>query len=319
MDRYRIRAGACVLALAALLSGCPSSRRPAEDVTVIEPPLSEPAVPAGYQKIAPAPLDGPELMLAQTASVFTGTLKDVKFTYDDCAGPRIHYVFSDSTTLMGTQLESQVAVKVLGGPTPHGTWVEVSELPRLALDSQYVVFLRNTDWTFSPVVGNLVFRREILDGREVLVDVMGRAVTGWGDDGPLLSAGSVSEPVGRRLGRYRSPEQPAQTAGPNSAATDSRPEVRPADGNPPAPAQPRTDGSVLARAPSLDEARRAGLFARPALSNAALANEPAVSAESFVAAVRAAADRAHVNIGGRATLDPYWRCWVSTPTSRATR
>lgn len=306
-----------LLAIAALLSAC-RSRPPGEQNTT-GPPLPEPVVPAGYQKIAPAAIDSSAQMLGQTATIFRGTLKDVRFTYDDCSGPRTNYVFSDAAPLAGAQVQAQVTLKVLGGPTPTGTWVGVSELPKLALDSQYVTFLRNTDWTFSPIVGNLVFRVEAIAGREVLVHPGGHAVTGWGEDGPLLSAGAVSEPVGGQLRGYRGSDAPAPTEQPNSAETDPKGEVRPADGPVPAPAPGRTQDSPVARAPSLAEIRTAGLFAMPTVSAAAIANEPTVSVDSLVAAVRAAADRAHVNIGGRLTLDPNWRCWSSTPTAKAAR
>ena len=177
------------------------AERPQSVRTTQEPAL-EPVVPAGYQKIAPASVDTSRQMLAQTSTIFRGSLKDVQFTYDGCSGPRTNYVFSNSSPLFGEKVEAQVNVRVLGGPTPRGTWLTVSELPQLALNSQYVVFLRNTDWTLSPIVGNLVFRVEAIDGREVLVNPDGRAVTGWDDNGPLLSAGMVSEGVGNRRHGY---------------------------------------------------------------------------------------------------------------------
>ena len=119
MDRYKIDICASILTVAALLSAC-ATNQPV-DVATTEPPRPEPVVPAGYQKIAPAPIDSSEQMLAQTATIFRGVLKDVRFTYDDCAGPRTTYVFSDSTTLMGTQVQPQVTVRVFGGPTPYDT------------------------------------------------------------------------------------------------------------------------------------------------------------------------------------------------------
>ena len=288
-----------------------------DGVAIGEPLRPEPVVPTGYRKIAPGAVNSSEQVLAQTATIFRGVLKDVQFTYDDCAGARTNYVFSNSTSLIGTQVQPQVTLRVFGGPTPYGTWIDASTLPQLALDSEYIVFLRNTDWTFSPIVGDLVFRREMIDGHEVLVNPLGRAVTGWGDNGPLLSGRSVSEPVGHQLRGYRGSEASQQATHSSSAETDPNPEVRPADGNPPVSAPGRIGGSAVMRAPSLSDARKAGLFGRPALSATAIANESVVSAESLVAAVRVAADRAHINIGGRITLDPYWRCWSSTPTVKA--
>jgi hypothetical protein len=302
-------------AVVLLVLGC--GLKPAEAQTITEPSVLEPVVPAGYQKIAPASFDDTGQMLAQTAAIFRGSLKSVQFTYDSCAGPRTNYVFSDSSTLMGAQVQSTVTLKVLGGPTPGGKWVGVSELPKLALDSQYVTFLRNTDWTFSPIVGNLVFRVETIAGREILVHPSGRAVTGWGADGPLLSIASVSEVVGTKLHGYKGFDAPATYDQPTSAATDPKGELRSVDSAAPAPA--RTQESLLARAPSLAETRRAGLFARPDLLASAVADETTVSIDSFLAATRAVADQVQVNIGGRLTLDPNWKCWSSTPTAKAVR
>jgi hypothetical protein len=178
-------------------------------------------------------------MLAQTATMFRGSLKSVQFTYDGCAEPRTNYVFSDSSSLVGAQVQSTVTLKVLGGPTPGGKWVEVSELPKLALDSQYVTILRNTDWTFSPIVGNLVLRVEVIAGREVLVHPSGHAVTGWGADGPLLSAASVSEVVGSKLHGYRGFDAPPTDDQPTSGATDPKGELRSADSAAPTPTHSR--------------------------------------------------------------------------------
>jgi hypothetical protein len=257
-------------------------------------------------------------MLAQTATIFRGTLNDVKFTYDDCAGPRINYVFSDAIALAGTEVQSRVTLKVLGGPTPRGTWLGVSELPQLALDSQYVVFLRNTDWTFSPIVGNLVFRRETIAGREVLVEPGGHAVTGWGAGGPLLSASAVSEPVGHQRRGYRRADAPPQTRRASSATADPNPDVKPATGGTFAPAPARTEGSPITSAPSPAEIRTAGLFAKPALAAASSGGESGISSEALLSAISAEARRGRVTIGGRLALEPYWRCWSSTPTVKAT-
>ncbi|HEV8580093.1 MAG TPA: hypothetical protein VGX68_13560 [Thermoanaerobaculia bacterium] len=318
MDRCKILAFASIFTVAILLSACKTAQP--VSVATLEPERPEPVLPAGYQKLAPAPVDSSQQMLAQTATIFRGLLKEVRFTYDECAGPRTHYVFSDAATLAGTQVQSQVTVKVLGGPTPYGTWIRVSELPKLALNSEYVVFLRNTDWTFSPIVGNLAFRREAVAGREVLINPAGYAVTGWGPGGPLLSANPVSEAVGGQRRGYREAEASQQTPHASSFLTNPDPTIRPASGSPPAPAPApapaRTEDSAIARAPSLAEIRKSELFERPAVSAAALHNIPVFSAESLVAAVRAAAESARVDIGGRLTLNPYWRCWSSTPTAK---
>jgi hypothetical protein len=314
MYRHKLRVLACC-AILATISGC---RAPVDGDTGPpgEPPREEPVVPAGYTKIAPAPLDSPTQMLSQTATIFRGRLKDVRLTYDLCGGPRTLYVFEDSASLAGVAVESNITLKVLGGQTPAGTWVSVSELPQLALDSEYVVFLRNTDWTYTPIVSNLVFREETVGGRQVLVEPEGHVVTGWGEDGPTLSAATVSEPVGQQRRSLRDARQmpPPYTT---SGTPDPRAVASPARaGNADRPT-PNAPGASLTASGSLISAesiRASGMFARPALTEAAVANEQSVTTESFVSLITAAAQRAKLQIGGRLTLDPYWKCWSSTPT-----
>ena len=254
MDSHRFHTYAGIFMMALLFSAC-SSKKPNE-VGTTEPPLPEPSVPSGYQKIAPLPFESSQQILAQTATIFRGVLKEVKFTYDDCAGPRTNYVFSNSSTLAGTQIDPNVTLKILGGPTPRGTWVGVSELPPLALDSEYVAFLRNTDWTFSPVIGNLVFRSENVNGREVLIDPTGHVITGWGDDGPVLSAVAVSETVGSQLRGYKGSEIPRQPE--HSTSAEENPDGESMAENQPTNIARRTEASAIARAPSVEKQKKLG-------------------------------------------------------------
>ena len=297
-------------------AGCHHALVDADMGPPVEPPREVPVVPAGYTKIPPAPLDTPTQMLAQTATIFRGKLKEIHFTYDPCGGPRTQYVFGDASPLAGATIGPSVTLKVLGGQTPTGTWVSVSELPQLALDSEYVVFLRNTDWTYSPIVSNLIFRQETVGGRQVLVDPDGHLVTGWNEDGPSLSAEAVSEPVGleRRSIRAVWPVPPTQSAQSTSDTPDPRVVVRTAgsgDANQSAPS-PAVTASELSI--TNKEIRASGMFARPTLAEAAVANQRSATTESLISAVTAAAERANIRIGGRLTLDPYWKCWSSTPT-----
>jgi hypothetical protein len=306
----------CCIILATT-SGCRRAPVDADTGPPGEPQREEPVVPAGYTKIPPAPLDTPTQMLAQTAAIFRGTLKRVHLTYDLCGGPRTVYVFEDSSSLAGLAVEPNVTLKVLGGQTPAGTWVSVSELPQLALDSEYVVFLRNTDWTYSPIVSNLVFRQETVGGRQVLVEPEGHLVTGWGEDGPTLSAATVSEPVGHQRRSLRDVPRPPPPPHATSGIPDPRTVVHATGaGNADRATPKNADASLPASASSMtaEDIRASGMFARPALTEAAVANEPSVTTESFMSSVAAAAERANVRIGGRLTLEPYWKCWSSTPT-----
>ena len=139
-----------------------------------------------------------------------------------------------------------------------------SEIPTLALDSDYVVFLRNTDWTLSPVVGNLVFRVETIGGREMLIDPGGHAVTGWGPEGPSLSTAAITETVGSKRRAYKNPPTPDSHGQINS--NDPRATTRSqASPSTSAPSPSDVQDSLLTRAPTIAEIRTAGLFARPQL------------------------------------------------------
>jgi hypothetical protein len=302
----------------ALLAGCQRDRSTPGSTETVEQ-IEEPVLPAGYTKVAPAPYDTAAQILAQTGSIFKGKLTAVQLAYDNCGGPRTQYVFSDGVSLAGVAVGPDVTLKVLGGKMPGGSWVSVSEIPRLALDSEYVVFLRNTDWTFSPVLGNLVFRREVVGGRELLVAPSGQVVSGWDEQGPVLSAAAVSEPVGNQQRGYRSaePRDPGDASA--SGSPDPKPAVTGAAGGAVIDAARPAEraSSSLASAPSPAELRAGGQFARPPLDEAAAANVPGVSVESFLSTIATDAHRAGVRIGGRVALEPYWRCWRSTRTAKA--
>jgi hypothetical protein len=295
----------------AVLGGC--AKAPPKDGTeapLPEPPHEEPATPAGYTKIPPAPLDSPRQMLAQTGTILRGTLKDVQWVYTPCGGPRTAYVFGDSSGLAGVAIGPNVTLKVLGGPTPAGTWVRVAELPQLALDAQYVIFLRNTDWTYSPIVSNLVFREETVGGRQVLVDPGGHVVTGWSEEGPTYSNAIVSGRVGDDHRRVFLNPQPL----PPGLPTSDSPATGAVSGDHARPSDPAVDPS--ASSPTAAEIRASGMFARPALDAAAAGDVQGVDTQSFVSAVSRAAGAAQVQIGGRLALEPYWKCWDSTPTAK---
>ena len=239
-------------------------------------------------------------MLSQTAAIVEGDLSDVQFTYDDCAGPRTNYVLTNARTLAGSTVPSQVKISILGGPMPDGSWIKVSELPRLALDSHYVVFLRKSDWTFSPVVANLIFRRETIGGREVLIHPDGQLVTGWNDSGPTLSAAVVSARVGSSIRGYRTVPAPANGPYPPPVvSTNPAVQTRVANVGSPLPGRSQQpvipEGSVLGRGPTAAEIRAAGFFARPAILDTASA-ENALSQDELVSAVKSAARRSNIDV-----------------------
>jgi hypothetical protein len=303
---------AAVVIVAVVVLGCRSVEDSEREVAEVE----EPALPAGYRKIPPGSYDTSDQILRQTGAIVRGTLEDVHFEFDKCGGPRTVYRFTDASSIVGTAVNRELTVKALGGVLPNGNWLSVSTVPRLALDSEYVLFLRNTDWTFSPVLANMAYRREVVGGRELLVDALGRAVTGWGDGGATVSTAVISEPVGRQRHGYRRSvrENASSPTAPDPQASVTR--GRAPEQSPIAAAGKRP---AYAYSPSPEEIRTSGMFARPAVSVENLPNVQAASTDSLVSSATEYAQRAGVQIGGRLTLEPLWRCWSSTNTSKARR
>jgi len=129
-------------------------------------PVLAPEVPHRYERVAPRPFDTTRSILEQTASVVEGDVHDVYFSYEPCAGPRTHFRVRDARAIVGSDTPQEFEVQILGGPLPNGKWIHVSEVPMLAVGARYILFLRNTDWTFSPTIGRLALRKTQLSGRE---------------------------------------------------------------------------------------------------------------------------------------------------------
>ena len=121
--------------------------------------------------------------------------------------------------LFGTA-PSVAEIRQFGGLLPDGRMVVASELPVFVEGKEYVLFLRNTKWNVSPVVGDLALRVEAVEGNEVLVNSDGQAITGIGSagltvgpalfEGPKLDgtvpqalAGGLSLAAGKPLDRNR--------------------------------------------------------------------------------------------------------------------
>jgi hypothetical protein len=115
--------------------------------------------------------------MAQTAVVLEGRVSDVRYEYNRRDGPWTSVILSDVRAHFGSAPE-QVEIRQFGGPLPDGRTLVVAELPEFTAGERYVVFLRNTAWNLSPVVGDLAFRVEALGAGEALVTAEGLAVTG---------------------------------------------------------------------------------------------------------------------------------------------
>lgn len=138
------------------------------------------------------PVENPLDALASTAAIVEGIVVGHDATYDDAAGPRTIARLSDVRTHFGRYDGRTLELPLLGGRITDDKWLYIPELPRLTEDTRYLIFLTNSAWFYSPVVGEYVFRLEPgLRGSEVLIDPSGHAVVGLTAEGIELS----DEPV----------------------------------------------------------------------------------------------------------------------------
>ena len=116
--------------------------------------------------------------IRQLNAIVLADVRDISTSYDRCVGPRTVLHLGNVRSLLGSPHTDTMQLRVFGGPLPNGRYVQASESPRYVGGRRYLLFLFNTDWRFSPVIGDLAFRVENIAGREVLVSPNGQGVTG---------------------------------------------------------------------------------------------------------------------------------------------
>lgn len=305
---------ASVLLPVALLTGCGFLSPPAPPQPV-DPSRPESWKPADY--VAPRGFATTTEMLQQLHSVAEGTVEDIHFDMDDCWGPRTVVTLGKTRSLIGAAVPARVELYTFGGPLPGGSYLEVSELPRFVLGARYLVFLRNTDWRYSPVMGDMAYRAERIAGKDVLVSTGGRAVTGLGADGIETDTAALTHSVGQRVKglpaalREASSRLNATTPGVASRSCGRTEATGQGCRESEDPAQARRDA---------DEARRhlvlTQRFARPELArdvNAPLV-QAAIDATTLVEQVQKELARLKIKPGGRLFERPRYGCWTTTPT-----
>jgi hypothetical protein len=143
-----------------------------------------------------APVDSLHGAVSQTAAIVEGFVSDIQHEYSDEDGPWTRVILSNVRALSG-EAPSTVEIRHFGGPLPNGALMVVAELPVFVLGKEYIVFLRNTAWNVSPVVGDFALRVEKLDDGEVVVNSDGEPVTRVGaggiEFGPALFEGPDRE------------------------------------------------------------------------------------------------------------------------------
>lgn len=148
------------------------------------PPIARPAPASAAEPRAVTDLQS---ALAQTAAVVEATVVELRDEYRDAEGPWTRVVLGDLKVHAGS-VPNALELWQFGGLLPSGRLMVAAELPAFVAGKRYLLFLRNTAWNVSPIVGQLALRVEQLGGVEVLVTSDGQAVTGLGASGAVLGA-----------------------------------------------------------------------------------------------------------------------------------
>ncbi len=253
-------------------------------------------------------------LVPQIQSVIQGTVEDVRFDYDDCAGPRTIIRLTGVETLLGNRHEQTIELRTFGGPLPNGNFMAASELPRYVLGARYLLVLRNTDWRFSPVIGDLAFRQELIAGKQVLVNSDGFAATGVDDAGIRTGSVQLMSPVGQRVvGIKISREEQREYLAPPPAQA-GRAEACDIHGGKACGDKLNESGVRRAREALI----ASGRFARPpvieGMGPEAVKN--ALSVRELIALIDRWATAHDVRIGGYYANVPRIGCWGRTTTER---
>jgi hypothetical protein len=132
---------------------------------------------------APARVSNLLSTLTQTSAVIEGVVSAIEHEYSEEDGPRTVVTLSSVHAREGSA-PPEVKLRNFGGPTPDGRYLAVSDQPQFVLGATYVVLLRNTAWSLSPVLDSLAFRVDTLeDGREAMVDTDGNVVEAVNETG----------------------------------------------------------------------------------------------------------------------------------------
>jgi hypothetical protein len=221
---------------------------------------------------------------------------------------------SEVSSLLGERHESRIELRIFGGPLPNGNFVSVSEIASFVLGARHVTILRNTDWRFSPVIGNLAFRHETIAGKPVLVNSSGFAVTGVTETGIEANSPQLTAAVGQRvIGAIMSREEARRELA--QRPTD-RGTLAPCKRAGPEEDRCRQNQEGIKR--QRDQIVHSQRFARPPVIEgvAEEAVAKAISLNELVGGLKQFADRYRVSIGGYYSNAPHIGCWNETPTRK---
>ncbi len=244
-------------------------------------------------------------VVSQLNAIVEGEVGDIVSSYRDCEGPRSHVRLRNVRTLLGEPHLDTLTLLTFGGQLPNGRMTSVSELPRFVPGGRYVIFLRNTDWRYSPVITNHAYRVERIAGREVLITTDGVGVTGVSARGVETRTGLLTTAAGLRIsgvlesGGSTDPGAPFQ---PCATGPDGQPDCRPApdpvsaDASQTSPAEYRYERPAVRPGITPDEVRGA------------------LTVGELVEGVASFARDRGISVGGYYASHPRLECWRVTPT-----
>lgn len=171
-------------------------------------------VPALDAAPKPHPTNSMRAVLSQTAAVVEGSISAIRGDYDAVRGPRTIATLSNLRVhlgSLGTAPPTGLRLESFGGKLPNGKTIHEVHVPVFSVGQRVIVFLRNTEWFLSPVVGSNAFLVEPVAGRQVVLTgagatilgidatgvVAGREVLPMNEDGiraPQSTAGVAPEP-----------------------------------------------------------------------------------------------------------------------------
>ncbi len=122
-------------------------------------------------------------MLEQTAVLLEGTVTSIAYSYDSTLGPRTNVTFGSLVVHAGTYSGPTLVVSQLGGPLPDSTYFWVDDYPVYISGGRYLLFLRNTTWFVSPVIGEHAYRIDSVGTKQVVVTTDGLAANGINAEG----------------------------------------------------------------------------------------------------------------------------------------
>jgi len=111
-------------------------------------------IPSGYAVATTAPEQSFPDLVHRAEMIVVGTVTGIQEQWDTARQAPFTYVtFSQLTVLKGNPGGDSLTLQFLGGPTPEGTFLAVTEVPHFTVGEKTVVFSAGNHRDFCPLVG----------------------------------------------------------------------------------------------------------------------------------------------------------------------